>query len=207
MSAKLPARGALRTFAAVEVPDDLLKVLERVQAQLSARGVRARWVRPENLHLTLKFLGATPRERMEAVAAALEAAASAHGAFALTATGIGVFPNPRRPRVIWAGLSGATDALARLQEEIDRRLEAVGFPREARRFHGHLTLGRFAEGATGRGIDAAIAAHAAERFGSFEVREVVLFQSELQAKGAVYTGLARASLKAARLDPPGRYPE
>jgi 2'-5' RNA ligase len=180
---------------AVEVPEAVLKALERVQAELDTRGVRARWTRPTNLHLTLKFLGATPTGRVEAAAAALRSAAAAHDPFVLTAAGIGVFPNPHRPRVLWAGLAGAVGALARLQAEIDRALEAVGFPCEARGFHGHLTLGRFAEGAGGGGIAAAVADHAAARFGSFDVRELVLFKSDLQPRGPVYTALARAPLR------------
>jgi 2'-5' RNA ligase len=194
VSSKPPGSGGLRLFVAVELPEAVLKALERVQAELDTRGVRARWTRPANLHLTLKFLGATPAGRVEAAEAALSSAAAAHDPFVLTAAGIGVFPNPRRPRVIWAGLAGEDDALARLQAEIDRALDAVGFPREARGFHGHLTLGRFAEGAGTGGIAAAVADYAAASFGSFEVGEVVLFQSDLKPGGAVYTALARARL-------------
>lgn len=195
MRLKPPGSGVLRAFVAAEIPEGVLKALARVQAELKARGVRARWTRPANLHLTLKFLGAIPAERVAAVAAALGSVAAGHAPFTLAATGIGVFPDPSRPRVIWAGLAQADDSLARLQGDIDRALEAAGFAREARAFHGHLTLGRFTAGAGGGGIAAAAAGYAAERFGSFEVGEVVLFQSDLRPEGAVYTALARARLK------------
>ncbi len=195
MNSQPPVLGALRAFVAVEIPADLLKTLARVQAEIKGRGVRARWTRAENLHLTLKFLGEIAAGQLDVVTHALRSAAAAHSAFKLTAAGIGVFPGLRRPRVLWAGLSGATDALAQLQRELDDQLEAVGFSREARGFHGHLTLGRFTEEAGAGGIAAAISAYVSERFGSFDVQEVVLFQSDLQPKGPVYTALARAQLR------------
>jgi RNA 2',3'-cyclic 3'-phosphodiesterase len=195
VTSKLHAPGALRAFVAVEIPAELLEVLARVQADFKARGVRARWTRTENLHLTLKFLGTISMDHAGAVTHAMQNAAAAHGVFQLTAAGIGVFPGLRQPRVLWAGLSGATDALERLQAELDRGLEAIGYPREGRGFHGHLTLGRFSEGARAAGIAAAVAAYASERFGSFEVGEMVLFQSDLRPQGPVYTVLARAPLR------------
>ena len=186
----------MRAFVAVEIPEDLLKTLAGVQAGLKSRGVRARWTRPENLHLTLKFLGVIAAGQLDVVTQALRSTAAAHGAFTLTAAGIGVFPGLRRPRVLWAGLSGATDALMQLQRELDDRLEAFGFSRDARGFHGHLTLGRFTEEAGAGGIAAAISGYAAECFGGFDVQELVLFQSDLKPKGPVYTVLARAQLRA-----------
>jgi 2'-5' RNA ligase len=186
---------ALRAFVAVEIPADLLEVLAVVQAELGRRGMRARWARAQNLHLTLKFMGSLPADQVDRVRAALCSAAAEHDAFGLTAEGLGVFPGMRRPRVLWVGLSGATAALVRLQRGLDDQLEAAGFSREARDFHGHLTLGRFTEEAAARGIADVVSAYASKRFGSFEVREVVLFQSELQPQGAVYTALARAPLR------------
>lgn len=195
MNVNQRASGTLRAFVAAELPADLLKALEAVQAELGQRGLRARWTRPGNLHLTLKFMGDIPADRVPIAAAALRAAAAEHDAFELTAEGIGVFPGMRRPRVLWAGLSGAIAALEGLQREVDDRLAASGFEREPRSFHGHLTLGRFGEGALGGALADAMSAYSTQRFGSFEVREVVLFQSDLQPGGAVYTALARALLR------------
>ncbi len=193
MNVKQRVPGILRTFVAAELPADLLKALAAVQAELGQRGLRARWTRPGSLHLTLKFLGDISADRVPIVAAALRTAAAEHDAFKLTAAGVGVFPGLRRPRVLWAGLSGATAALERLQRGLDDQLHAAGFPREARDFHGHLTLGRFGETPGGE-VAEVLPAYAAKCFGSFEVREVVLFQSDLQPRGAVYTELARAPL-------------
>jgi 2'-5' RNA ligase len=193
MNVNQRASGTLRAFVATELPADLLKAFAAVQAELGQHGLRARWTRPGNLHLTLKFLGDIPADRVAIVAAALRTTAAEHDAFELTAEGIGVFPGMRRPRVIWAGLSGAIAALGGLQRGLDHQLHLAGFPREARDFHGHLTLGRFPE-APGGGIAEILSAYAARYFGSFTVREVVLFHSDLQPRGAVYTARARASL-------------
>jgi len=191
------ATGVLRAFVAVELPAELLKSLAAVQTEMRRGGVRARWTRPENLHLTLKFIGDLPAGRVADVANALRSAAAGHPPFRLTAAGLGVFPEGRRPRVLWAGLSGALAALEGLQRELDDRLAACGLEREARGFHGHLTLGRFGPGAPGGAVAEAMSAHAAQRFGSFDVRELVLFQSDLMPGGPVYTALARARLSEA----------
>jgi RNA 2',3'-cyclic 3'-phosphodiesterase len=187
--------GSLRAFVAAELPEDLLKAVDAVQADLRRRGVRVRWTRPENVHLTLKFLGDLPAVRVADVTDAMRSAAAGHDAFRLAAAGIGVFPGLRRPRVLWAGLSGAVAALERLQQALDDRLAAAGIPREARGFHGHLTLGRFGEGAAAGPVADALSVYAAQGFGSFEVRELVLFQSDLRPRGPVYTALARAPLR------------
>ena len=197
MNASQRASGALRAFVAAELPTDLLKALAAVQAELGQRGLRVRWTRPASLHLTLKFLGDIPADRVPIVAEALRATAAEHDVFKLTAEGVGVFPGLRRPRVLWAGLGGGGDALAQLQRRIEDRLHAAGFPREAREFHGHLTLGRFGEDAPRGAVADAMRPCATQRFGDFELRELVLFQSDLQPQGAVYTALARAPLRGA----------
>jgi 2'-5' RNA ligase len=197
MNANQRASGTLRAFVAAELPTDLLKALAAVQAELGQRGLRVRWTRPASLHLTLKFLGDIPADRIPIVAEALRTAAVEQDAFQLTAEGIGVFPGLRRPRVLWAGLSGAGAALAQLQRRVEEQLDAAGFPREAREFHGHLTLGRFGEGAPSGAVADVLSSYAAQRFGDFEVRELVLFQSDLKPRGAVYTALARAPLRGA----------
>jgi 2'-5' RNA ligase len=166
-----------------------------VQAELRGRGVRARWTRAENLHLTLKFIGPLPAGGLRAVADAIQWAASEYAAFELTAAGLGVFPGIRRARVLWVGLTPAAPVLTRLQRTLDERLGEIGFAREERGFQGHLTLGRFSAIPPDGLIADVVSAYASERFGRFEVREVVLFQSDLRPQGPVYTALAKARLK------------
>lgn len=194
MNVKHRGTNVLRAFVAVELPEALLQALAAVQTELVRCGLHARWTPPQNLHLTLRFLGDISAERVQIVAAALNTAAAENETFSLAAEGLGVFPGIRRPRVLWAGLTGATAALVRLQRGLDDRLQAAGFPREARDFHGHLTLGRFSQAPTG-GVGDVVSAYASQHFGGFEVRELVLFQSDLRPRGAVYTALARAALR------------
>jgi 2'-5' RNA ligase len=187
--------GVVRAFVAVELPADLLKALNRVQAELRGRGVHARWTRAENLHLTLKFLGPLPAGRLRAVMDAMQAAAAEYAAFELTAAGIGVFPGTRRARVLWVGFTEPDPVLTRLHRSLDERLGEIGFAREGRDFQGHLTLGRFSTIPPDGLIAELVSAYASERFGSFKVREVVLFESDLRPTGPVYTALGKAPLR------------
>lgn len=185
----------LRAFVAVEIPAEVLAALEAAQSELRRR-LRARWVRPGSMHLTLKFLGDIPAARVASVAEAVQAAAGGNTGFSLTASGIGVFPSIRRSRVIWAGFSGHTGLLSDLQRSLEERLAALGFPREERPFRAHLTIGRFSEAVDPEQMAEVLNSFDARPFGEFAVEELVLFRSDLQPKGPVYTALARARLKA-----------
>jgi 2'-5' RNA ligase len=186
----------LRAFVAVEIPKDVLAALETVQSDLRRR-LRARWVRPGSMHLTLKFLGDIPAGRVASVADAVQAAAGGHSGFRLSVCGLGAFPSIRRPRVIWAGFSGPAGPLVELQRSLEERLTALGFPKEQRPFRGHLTIGRFSEPVDAGRMAEVVNPYESRSFGEFAVKELVLFQSDLQPEGPVYTALARARLKEA----------
>lgn len=186
--------GMLRAFVAVELPGPVRAALQEIQAGLKRIGIRARWVAPEKIHLTLKFLGSVPAGHVESIGRMLTAAARDRAPVSLTAVGVGVFPGLRRPRVIWVGVADRHNALGALQQEIDTRLSALGFPAEAARFRGHLTIGRFAAGGSTGPLAEALKQFAGQAAGSFEVREVVLFRSDLRPEGPLYTPLVRAPL-------------
>jgi len=187
--------GMLRAFVAVEMPGPVRKALEEVQSSLKQLKIRARWVRPENIHLTLKFLGNIPAGRVPIIGDVLRVVAQAHGRFSLSVAGLGVFPDIRRPKVIWVGLTGRPDALTPLQQDLDGRLAGLGLPREEKPFRGHLTIGRFrAEGLPGPVADA-VQRYAAATFGIAAVEEIVLLQSDLRPEGPLYAPLAREKLK------------
>lgn len=186
--------GMLRAFVAVELPGPLRAALQDIQSGLRQIKVRARWVGPENIHLTLKFLGNIPAGHVPSIGQALMEAARVHGTLSLTAAGMGVFPGLRRPRVIWVGLSDRTNALGGLQQDIDARLAALGFPREVKRFRGHVTIGRFADSGSPGPVADALKQYGAQVVGVLEVREVVLFRSDLRPEGPVYTPLVKAPL-------------
>ncbi len=189
----MPAK--LRAFVAVEIPWELQAAFDAVQSELRQLGIRARWVRTGNIHLTLKFLGDVTAGQVSDVAEAVRAAVCGHAPIPLSARGIGVFPGVRRPRVIWIGLSGQTERLAELQLGLEERLSTLGFLKDERPFRGHVTIGRFFEAIDYSLMARVVPSYAERTFGGFEVQEVVLFQSDLQPQGPVYTALAKAKLE------------
>ena len=190
----------VRTFIAVLIPNVARQALAECIQQLSGlapQGVR--WVDPEGIHLTLRFLGDIPVERVEDVLAAQGVAACCHEPFSLQLCGLGMFPNSDRPRVLWAGVSSDMDALRLLQQEVEAQLERVGFPRDRRPFAPHLTLGRIRNRASSAERKRIAAATGSVALGNAEpwlVEESHLIRSTLTPQGAIYT-----SLGAARLSP------
>ncbi len=184
-----------RLFAgvAVEATAELRRALAELREELP--GEKIRWTRLENLHLTVEFFGATPEEKIPALAAALAQAAAATPAFGLELGGLGTFGSPRHPRVLWLGVESA--GLARLRDEVAAVLRAAGWTPEARAFAPHLTLGRVE-----RMKDPERLAAAAERGrGRFvaeqAVAELVLYESRSGARGTEYAPLATFPLMAA----------
>ena len=138
-----PGEKRVRSFIAIPVPSEGIKVLqETVKSLHSDIGASVRWVRPEGIHLTLKFMGDIPAETVERVLEVLPPVAARFSPFELSISGLGVFPNPRRPRVLWAGVEGDIETLAALQLAVDLALGELGLPKEQRAFSPHLTLGR-----------------------------------------------------------------
>lgn len=194
---------SIRTFIAIELPPEVLAALEQVQAQLrrGEGGAAGRWVSRESIHLTLKFLGDVPSERLEEVYRAVARAAAAHVPFTLQVVGTGCFPNPRRPRVIWAGVREETGQLLALQRAVERELQRLGFPKEERPFTPHLTLARVREGADPRQAAALGQAAAQSQMGEvaqMRVERVSVMRSDLQPSGAVYHELYAAPLGGAQ---------
>ena len=174
---------------AVLLPEPLRQALgaeiERLRAE--ARGVG--WVATENLHVTLKFLGAVEPARLERVAEALAGLAAEAAPFDLGLRGVGAFPTPTRPRVIWAGVAPGGPALAGLAARVDDALGALAFAREGRPFAAHVTLGRVRQPRRDPALTAALAAGVERDFGGFRVERLALMRSDLSPKGARYTAL------------------
>ena len=187
----------LRIFIACALPATVRGHLAEVQACLKQTPLSLRWVKTDQIHLTLKFIGSTPAERVKSVAADMQQAASGRGILRLQTKGLGVFPTLKRPRVLWMGLDGDLEDLAALQADLDQALEELdpkSLPRSRRPYRGHLTLGR----ARGR-LAAVTVVQALRGCGDyrpvhFEVDRVILYQSELRPTGAVYTALTEAKL-------------
>jgi 2'-5' RNA ligase len=176
-----------RTFVALELDDELRQALSALMASLRPRLPAARWVRPEGIHLTLRFLGDTPSERIERLRPALASAASACEPSEARVGGLGTFPGRGRPpRVLWVGLQLPPPVLA-LQQACERAAVAAGFPAEDRSYHGHLTLARFRERVSRPALPPV-------DLGATRLETLVLFRSELRPGGSVYTPISRFPL-------------
>ncbi len=184
----------IRSFIAVKIPDSVIAAISEVQDGMRSRRLKAKWVRPENIHLTLKFLGDIPSTDVDRVGGVMVRSLEGRGALTLSAKGLGVFPGVKRARIVWAGLTGDVGSLIEYQKAMDAALADIGFPREKRPFKGHLTLARI----KGRVNPSALVA-AVEAFGGFQtppfiVKEIILYQSQLKPTGPIYTALRRISL-------------
>jgi 2'-5' RNA ligase len=153
------------------------------------------WVAPENLHITVKFLGRIDETRVPAVIEALHTAATGRHAFDLEIVSLGAFPSPTRPRVLWAGVTEGETPLAALAAAVDDALAPLGFPRETRAFTAHVTLARVREPRRTPALAEALAAAAARRFGRLTIEHVALMRSDLSPRGARYTALSTVPLR------------
>ena len=182
-----------RLFIAINLPDDLLQTLTTTQRHLQRKLAAhpLRWSRPEGIHLTLKFLGDTDPARIPDIADALVRVAGKHAPFELPVGGLGMFPNARRPNVLWVGVQDEAHRLRHLAADVDKAMAKLGWQREKRPFSGHLTLARVKKQAGNRERralgEAVIALRGYERLGVLPVQHIHIMRSQLQPSGAVYT--------------------
>lgn len=179
----------VRTFIAIDLEPGLKVALEGLIRALKTTRADVRWAQTNGLHLTLKFLGEIDEERSAAVKKVLEAVAGRHASFPLRLEGTGAFPGDHSPRILWAGFAADSGLLA-FQDELERELEREGFPREARAFHPHLTLGRVKGPGRVRDAMLELEKHRNDGLGEMTVRRVALFESRLRPEGAEYRVLA-----------------
>lgn len=185
---------SIRAFVAVPLPVGLVSVLTRTQRRLST-DLTASWTRPEAMHLTLHFLGEVEVAVAERIGASLRAACARIPAFAVQARHLGTFPNPRRPRVLWAGIADGAPLIT-LQRTLVEPLRDCGLELDSRPYRPHLTLARFRKPLRRQHLSflASILRDEQRDFGSVPVEEVRLYRSELLPDGARYTVLSTASL-------------
>jgi len=182
-----------RLFIAISLSDELRRALDAVIAPVRPQLPAVRWVSPDRFHITLKFIGDCTTERATEVSAALLAVAAATPTLGCTFSGAGVFPNFRRPRVVWVGVQ--QPLILKVAVELERALEKVGIPADVRPYSPHLTVGRIDRELA----DAELAvlagwARTVGHIAQLQVRSVELMQSDLQHSGPVYTLITRAPL-------------
>ena len=179
----------MRCFIAISLPEELKAKISGIQEKLKAAGADVSWTRPEGMHLTLKFFGEIEDKRIPKIEKALDAVVDGIPTFTLSVSGMGTFPDMRRPRVIWIGLKEDGGNLLRLQKGVEEELKKTGFPSEDRRFTPHITLGRIRSNKNTDKLLRLIEEEKVEELGSFDVSEVHLIKSELKPAGAEYTEL------------------
>jgi RNA 2',3'-cyclic 3'-phosphodiesterase len=189
----------LRTFIAIELDETLRLAIKHVQDKFKRQAPpdSVRWVAPDGIHLTLKFLGDTPRSRVPEIEDALRRACAAFAPFEFSVEGRGCFPNYRRPRVIWVAVRDRGQALARLNQAVEREVAPLGWPTEDRPFSPHLTLGRVTRNADSRAEQAVgqmVEKSVVEQIGLQRVTAVNLIMSDLRPSGAVYNRLLSVEL-------------
>ncbi|MDA3917135.1 MAG: RNA 2',3'-cyclic phosphodiesterase [Deltaproteobacteria bacterium] len=183
----------IRAFIAIKLPDFIKKVLKDTQKTMLANGIKAKYISPENMHLTLKFLGNIDYDLLPEIKRNLTKSAQYVKPIKLSLKGIGTFPNSRSPKVIWAGINGETQKLATLHARLEQRLSNIGIPEEKREFHGHLTLARLKKNK----LSAQKFERLLQQTGQFEsvkftADRLILFQSRLMPKGPIYIELFSA---------------
>ncbi len=194
-SASHPEGERARLFLAVPLPEPTVAalggLLDRLRKGAMFTPCRPVWARPESIHLTLVFLGSTPVEKIGMVSAAARTVAAACSPLRIEVKRLGVFPNWKSPRVLWAGTRERTHQLGALHDRLAEACVRLGFEREAREFHPHLTLARIK---SLTGVDAlrkVVEAHQEIRLPAFDAPELVLFRSRLEPGGAVHTALEK----------------
>lgn len=183
----------VRAFIAIDLPDGIKEELGALSTLLAAKTSGYKWVKPNTMHLTLRFLGYLGEQRFAEVAKAIGKGIKADGPIELIPRGVGAFPDERRARVIWAGLGGETDKLFSLVAMVDAKLEKLGIPTETRPFKAHLTLARMDKDCRGSGIsiDGPLRDWTAT---GWTASEIVLFESVLSIHGAKHIERARGKI-------------
>jgi 2'-5' RNA ligase len=180
----------IRSFLAFELPLDIKEIVARVSGEIRRSPLNVRWVRVDNIHLTVIFMGTINMGDVVNIGTEVEAVCSRYSSFDVSLKEMGVFPNKRNPRVIWLGLDGDLERMSHFRDSLQKQLGPFGIKEEKRRFRPHLTLGRFRKPQKGK-------SHLNEfimRYGDLispvcPLNELTLFQSTLSPKGSEYTKL------------------
>ncbi len=179
----------IRAFIAIPLPEFISTQICDIQKRLKSYRLPVRWVRPENVHLTLKFLGEISLSTIDGITEIIKDTVRDCSPLILFTKGLGVFPGIKKPRVLWIGISGDIKPLSEIQANLEKNLEKKGFPKENRSFKSHLTLGRVKGNIHPEDLFDTLRSFSDFSSEPFEAKELVLYKSELKPSGALYTKL------------------
>jgi len=183
----------IRCFIAIDLSAELKEMISQAQDLLKKSGANVKWVKPSNIHLTLKFLGEIPEKKVEEVKEVL--GTLSFEKTEVSVKSLGAFPNMKRPRVIWAGVEKGAEELKKISTVLEERLYTIGFKREKRSFKPHLTIGRVRKPGKIKELMDAVDFLKEFDAGVFIADEIIFMQSELKPGGAVYTPMAKYNMK------------
>jgi 2'-5' RNA ligase len=187
----------MRTFIAIELPEEIKKALSKLQEQLKSAQADVKWVLAQNIHLTLKFLGEIDEEQLDKIVKILESISTEKSAFSIRLSSVGAFPKTNYPRVIWAGIDKGDSETKDMAKLLDEKIAEIGIPAEDRPFSSHITIGRVRSGLNREKLASELNSSINE-FGQenlcFQVRKVTLFKSTLTPKGPLYEILKEVNL-------------
>ena len=184
----------VRSFIAIKLPEEIKNKISDLQKTLRGTGADVKWVSPESIHLTLKFLGNIEKTQIEEILSAIKKSSAKIKPFPIEIKSTGVFPKIEYPRVVWIGVKEETKVLLVLQQKIEENLLPMGFEKEGRDFTPHLTLGRVKSQKGKEKLISLLLQSKDISFGKFEVTEINLMQSILEPAGAEYSSLGRVEL-------------
>ncbi|MFQ5455127.1 MAG: RNA 2',3'-cyclic phosphodiesterase [Nitrospirota bacterium] len=190
----------IRSFIAIDIKESIRVEIGNIQKRIKEiEGLQIRWVRPDGIHLTLKFMGDIAFSDIDRIKELLNRSVSGFSPLFIKIKGIGIFPDMRRPRVIWMGIEGDRKELIRLQNRVEKGLSDMGYPEEKRRFTPHLTIGRIKSVSSshikGPQFNDIIEELKYVEAGEFQANSVTLLKSELKPSGAVYTKLGNFKME------------
>ncbi len=188
----------MRTFIAIELPQEIKSQLAKIQKQLATSNADAKWVEPDNIHLTLKFLGEITTEQQNQIITILKEIGTGHASFPARITSLGTFPKIDYPRVIWVGIDQGDKEIKTITRALEEKLEKIGIPKEDREFASHITIARIRSGKNRRELVKSLNNLMDKlQVAEFKVEKITLFKSSLSSKGPLYQSLQEIILQTA----------
>lgn len=186
----------IRAFIAIELNKEIHSALSKIQNDLRRTGADVKWVKPANIHLTLKFLGNINTELIPEIKKILSKISQSYTGFAAELTELGAFPRLQSPRVIWAGMQAGKEKVISIAKELEDNLSKIGIPKEEKDFHPHATLGRIKSPMNRLKLVEALSSKTKISPLNFQVEKITLFKSTLMPQGPIYEAIVEVSLKA-----------